>query len=83
MLALNRTNSIPAGSFTTTAYGSLTYSGQNVSIRLRPNGSSYTFNVAATGVDVATIVNPATLQLVVGNNTGSASSVKVKRKFDD
>lgn len=77
---------IPAGSFNTTATGNFTYSstvaGQNVSVKLKPSSTGYSFSVDAQGVDVATIVNPATLQLVVGNNTGSAT-VNVKRKSDD
>jgi hypothetical protein len=71
--------SIPAGSFATTATGSFshsrTISGHIVSVNLKPSSTGYAFSVEAKAVDVATIVNPATLQLVVGCNTGSAAVI--------
>jgi len=79
--------SLPAGSFKTKAGGVLEFagalSGVILDVRLIPAGTgTYRFTVAAARVDLTGLANPASVQLNLGDNVGTANVTVVISRGD-
>jgi len=67
---------IPAGSFTQHKHGQVTFDGTlnavALQVRLSPSGGkSFTVQAEGNGADLTGIVNPVSMGLIIGNDTGS------------
>ncbi len=76
----NFSTTIPAGSFELKSNGSFmfvgTINGVSMSAKITPQGSNnYTFQFVCTGANLTGIVNPVSVTLTIGDDTGTTSVI--------
>jgi hypothetical protein len=76
----NYSTTIPAGSFELKSNGSFmfvgTINGVSMSAKITPQGgNNYTFQFTCTGANLTGTVNPASVTLTIGDDTGTISVI--------